>query len=152
MITSPTYEKSLGNQQRQVCMPAKSIESLGSGAKAEIDTYLTERNVQVSALFHPDVDARFDEMRKLIGAPLPEAIATQSGARHTNQFNPLPELTQLVDVPVRIFTNAGDLNKVKEFIIFQHGITGTNSMHTHWRCICWVKSLRKIGYVCFGFY
>lgn len=97
-------------------------ERLGSRAKADVDNYLSDHDVRTSALFSTQIEQRFDEMRKLIGTSLPSSVAQQDTVRHINQFNTLPALTQLADVPVRIFTMESDLNNVDEFIIFQHGI------------------------------
>ncbi|PJG58717.1 VolA/Pla-1 family phospholipase [Aeromonas cavernicola] len=62
------------------------------------------------------------EARKLIGVTLTSGGKPLDAEQHIGRFSPLPALTELQPVPVRIFSN-GPLNTVTDVIIYQHGVT-----------------------------
>ncbi|MGN5290004.1 VolA/Pla-1 family phospholipase [Aeromonas sp. 11P] len=62
------------------------------------------------------------EASKLIGVTLTSGGKPLDAERNIGRFNPLPTLTEVQSVPLRIFA-AGPLANVTDVIIYQHGVT-----------------------------
>lgn len=62
------------------------------------------------------------EASKLIGVTLTSGGKPLDAERNIGRFNPLPALTEVQSVPLRIFA-AGPLANVTDVIIYQHGVT-----------------------------
>ncbi|MGL4916442.1 MAG: VolA/Pla-1 family phospholipase [Aeromonas allosaccharophila] len=62
------------------------------------------------------------EASKLIGVTLTSGGKPLDAERNIGRFNPLPTLTEVQSVPLRIFA-AGSLANVTDVIIYQHGVT-----------------------------
>lgn len=62
------------------------------------------------------------EVSKLIGVTLTSGGKPLDAERNIGRFNPLPTLTEVQSVPLRIFA-AGPLANVTDVIIYQHGVT-----------------------------
>lgn len=62
------------------------------------------------------------EASKLIGVTLTSGGKPLDAERNIGRFNPLPTLTEVQSVPLRIFA-AGPLASVTDVIIYQHGVT-----------------------------
>lgn len=62
------------------------------------------------------------EASKLIGVTLTSGGKPLDAERNIGRFNPLPVLTELQSVPLRIFA-AAPLNAITDVIIYQHGVT-----------------------------
>lgn len=62
------------------------------------------------------------EASKLIGVTLTSGGKPLDAERNIGRFNPLPTLTEVQSVPLRIFA-AAPLNTITDVIIYQHGVT-----------------------------
>ncbi|MCC0087899.1 VolA/Pla-1 family phospholipase [Aeromonas veronii] len=62
------------------------------------------------------------EASKLIGVTLTSGGKPLDAERNIGRFNPLPALTEVQSVPLRIFA-AAPLNTITDVIIYQHGVT-----------------------------
>ncbi|ENO3943102.1 VolA/Pla-1 family phospholipase [Aeromonas veronii] len=62
------------------------------------------------------------EASKLIGVTLTSDGKPLDAERNIGRFNPLPTLTEVQSVPLRIFA-AAPLNTITDVIIYQHGVT-----------------------------
>ncbi|MCS3835167.1 triacylglycerol lipase [Aeromonas veronii] len=62
------------------------------------------------------------EASKLIGVTLTSGGKPLDAERNISRFNPLPTLSEVQSVPLRIFA-AGPLANVTDVIIYQHGVT-----------------------------
>ncbi|MFM5744678.1 VolA/Pla-1 family phospholipase [Aeromonas veronii] len=62
------------------------------------------------------------EASKLIGVTLTTGGKPLDAERNIGRFNPLPTLTEVQSVPLRIFA-AAPLNTITDVIIYQHGVT-----------------------------
>ncbi|MCX9106805.1 VolA/Pla-1 family phospholipase [Aeromonas veronii] len=62
------------------------------------------------------------ETSKLIGVTLTSGGKPLDAERNIGRFNPLPTLTEVQSVPLRIFA-AAPLNTITDVIIYQHGVT-----------------------------
>ncbi|MGL5323988.1 MAG: VolA/Pla-1 family phospholipase [Aeromonas sp.] len=62
------------------------------------------------------------EASKLIGVSLTSGGKPLDSERNIGRFNPLPALTEVQSVPLRIFA-AAPLNAITDVIIYQHGVT-----------------------------
>ncbi|WP_368208895.1 VolA/Pla-1 family phospholipase [Aeromonas sp. R4-2] len=62
------------------------------------------------------------EASKLIGVTLTADGKPLDAERNIGRFNPLPTLTEVQSVPLRIFA-AAPLNTITDVIIYQHGVT-----------------------------
>jgi len=62
------------------------------------------------------------EASKLVGVTLTSGGKPLDAERNIGRFNPLPVLTELQSVPLRIFA-AAPLNAITDVIIYQHGVT-----------------------------
>ncbi|MFM5375607.1 VolA/Pla-1 family phospholipase [Aeromonas veronii] len=62
------------------------------------------------------------EASKLIGVTLTFGGKPLDAERNIGRFNPLPTLTEVQSVPLRIFA-AAPLNTITDVIIYQHGVT-----------------------------
>ncbi|MFQ1788648.1 VolA/Pla-1 family phospholipase [Aeromonas veronii] len=62
------------------------------------------------------------EASKLIGVTLTSGGKPLDTERNIGRFNPLPTLTEVQSVPLRIFA-AAPLNTITDVIIYQHGVT-----------------------------
>ncbi|MGY3900429.1 lipase [Aeromonas veronii] len=62
------------------------------------------------------------EASKLIGVTLTSGGKPLDAERNIGRFNPLPTLTEVQSVPLRIFA-AAPLNNITDVIIYQHGVT-----------------------------
>ncbi|MEH8248185.1 lipase [Aeromonas veronii] len=62
------------------------------------------------------------EASKLIGVTLTSGGRPLDAERNIGRFNPLPTLTEVQSVPLRIFA-AAPLNTITDVIIYQHGVT-----------------------------
>nr|ABC54619.1 cytotonic enterotoxin [Aeromonas hydrophila] len=62
------------------------------------------------------------EASKLIGVTLTSGGKPLDAERNIGRFNPLPALTEVQSVPMRIFTKDA-LNTITDVIIYQHGVT-----------------------------
>ncbi|MFM5239872.1 VolA/Pla-1 family phospholipase [Aeromonas veronii] len=62
------------------------------------------------------------EASKLIGVTLTSGGKPLDAERNIGRFNPLPTLSELQSVPLRIFA-AAPLNTITDVIIYQHGVT-----------------------------
>ncbi|MXV29167.1 lipase [Aeromonas veronii] len=62
------------------------------------------------------------EASKLIGVALTSGGKPLDVERNIGRFNPLPTLTEVQSVPLRIFA-AAPLNTITDVIIYQHGVT-----------------------------
>ncbi|EKB22635.1 VolA/Pla-1 family phospholipase [Aeromonas veronii] len=63
------------------------------------------------------------EASKLIGVTLTSGGKPLDAERNIGRFNPLPTLTEVQSVPLRIFAPTTDLSTVTDVIIYQHGVT-----------------------------
>lgn len=63
------------------------------------------------------------EASKLIGVTLTSGGKPLDSERNVGRFNPLPTLTEVQSVPLRIFAPTTDLSTVTDVIIYQHGVT-----------------------------
>ncbi|WP_321149866.1 VolA/Pla-1 family phospholipase [Aeromonas jandaei] len=63
-----------------------------------------------------------DEASKLIGVTLTSGGKPLDSEHNIGRFNPLPALTEVQSVPLRIFA-AAPLNTITDVIIYQHGVT-----------------------------
>ncbi|MCF3097937.1 lipase [Aeromonas australiensis] len=63
-----------------------------------------------------------DEASKLIGVTLTSGGKPLDAERNIGRFNPLPALSEVQSVPLRIFASA-PLNTITDVIIYQHGVT-----------------------------
>ncbi|MBE8737134.1 VolA/Pla-1 family phospholipase [Aeromonas veronii] len=63
-----------------------------------------------------------DEASQLIGVSLTSGGKPLDAERNIGRFNPLPTLTEVQSVPLRIFA-AAPLNTITDVIIYQHGVT-----------------------------
>ncbi|HEH9427311.1 TPA: lipase [Aeromonas sobria] len=66
--------------------------------------------------------ALLTEASKLIGVTITSGGKPLDAERNIGRFNPLPTLTEVQSVPLRIFA-AGPLANVTDVIIYQHGVT-----------------------------
>ncbi|MGL5090868.1 MAG: VolA/Pla-1 family phospholipase [Aeromonas sobria] len=66
--------------------------------------------------------ALLTEASKLIGVTITSGGKPLDTERNIGRFNPLPTLTEVQSVPLRIFA-AGPLANVTDVIIYQHGVT-----------------------------
>ncbi|MBJ7591625.1 VolA/Pla-1 family phospholipase [Aeromonas veronii] len=62
------------------------------------------------------------EASKLIGVTLTSGGKPLDAERNIGRFNPLPSLSEVQSVPLRIFA-AAPLNTITDVIIYQHGVT-----------------------------
>ncbi|HDO1313265.1 VolA/Pla-1 family phospholipase [Aeromonas veronii] len=63
------------------------------------------------------------EASKLIGVTLTSGGKPLDAERNIGRFNPLPTLTEVQSVPLRIFAPTTNLSTVTDVIIYQHGVT-----------------------------
>ncbi|WP_139460140.1 VolA/Pla-1 family phospholipase [Aeromonas veronii] len=63
------------------------------------------------------------EASKLIGVTLTSGGKPLDAERNIGRFNPLPTLTEVQSVPLRIFAPTINLSTVTDVIIYQHGVT-----------------------------
>ncbi|MEV3842188.1 VolA/Pla-1 family phospholipase [Aeromonas veronii] len=63
------------------------------------------------------------EASKLIGVTLTSGGKPLDTERNIGRFNPLPTLTEVQSVPLRIFAPTTNLSAVTDVIIYQHGVT-----------------------------
>ncbi|MFM4703763.1 VolA/Pla-1 family phospholipase [Aeromonas bivalvium] len=63
------------------------------------------------------------EASKLIGVTLTSGGKALDAEMNIGRFNPLPALTEVQSVPMRIFAPTADLKTVTDVIIYQHGVT-----------------------------
>ncbi|EOD55673.1 VolA/Pla-1 family phospholipase [Aeromonas molluscorum] len=63
------------------------------------------------------------EASKLIGVTLTSGGKPLDAEQNIGRFNPLPALTEVQSVPMRIFAPTADLKTVTDVIIYQHGVT-----------------------------
>ncbi|MGY3870116.1 VolA/Pla-1 family phospholipase [Aeromonas crassostreae] len=63
------------------------------------------------------------EASKLIGVTLTSGGKALDAERNIGRFNPLPALTEVQSVPMRIFAPTDDLKTITDVIIYQHGVT-----------------------------
>ncbi|UZE59618.1 lipase [Aeromonas veronii] len=63
------------------------------------------------------------EACKLIGVTLTSGGKPLDTERNIGRFNPLPTLTEVQSVPLRIFAPTTNLSAVTDVIIYQHGVT-----------------------------
>ncbi|WP_421354515.1 VolA/Pla-1 family phospholipase [Aeromonas veronii] len=63
------------------------------------------------------------EASKLIGVTLTSGGKPLDAERNIGRFNPLPTLTEVQSVPLRIFAPTANLSTVTDVIIYQHGVT-----------------------------
>ncbi|EKP0295892.1 lipase [Aeromonas veronii] len=63
-----------------------------------------------------------DEASQLIGVSLTSGGKPLDAERNIGRFNPLPALSEVQSVPLRIFA-AAPLNTITDVIIYQHGVT-----------------------------
>ncbi|TNI10323.1 VolA/Pla-1 family phospholipase [Aeromonas veronii] len=63
------------------------------------------------------------EASKLIGVTLNSGGKPLDAERNIGRFNPLPTLTEVQSVPLRIFAPTTNLSTVTDVIIYQHGVT-----------------------------
>ncbi|WP_338455889.1 VolA/Pla-1 family phospholipase [Aeromonas veronii] len=63
------------------------------------------------------------EASKLIGMTLTSGGKPLDAERNIGRFNPLPTLTEVQSVPLRIFAPTTNLSTVTDVIIYQHGVT-----------------------------
>ncbi|MBS4689437.1 lipase [Aeromonas sobria] len=66
--------------------------------------------------------ALLTEASKLIGVTITSGGKPLDAERNIGRFNPLPTLTEVQSVPLRIFA-ATPLNTITDVIIYQHGVT-----------------------------
>ncbi|MGN5117057.1 VolA/Pla-1 family phospholipase [Aeromonas sp. 55A] len=64
-----------------------------------------------------------DEASQLIGVSLTSGGKPLDAERNIGRFNPLPTLTEVQSVPLRIFAPTTNLSTVTDVIIYQHGVT-----------------------------
>lgn len=64
-----------------------------------------------------------DEASQLIGVSLTSGGKPLDAERNIGCFNPLPTLTEVQSVPLRIFAPTTNLSTVTDVIIYQHGVT-----------------------------
>ncbi len=119
----------------------------GRAYQEKVDGYLDKYDVNANNLFSLNVQSRFTEMCKLIGTSLEsDSQSSINPNRWINQFNILPQLTDLAQVPIRIFSSA-PLDDVNEWIIFQHGV-GAHKFQAYplaLRLAAFEQSTRKKG-------
>ncbi|MBL0624247.1 lipase [Aeromonas veronii] len=63
------------------------------------------------------------EASKLIGVTLTSGGKPLDAERNISRFNPLPTLSEVQSVPLRIFAPTTNLSTVTDVIIYQHGVT-----------------------------
>ncbi|MFQ1915233.1 VolA/Pla-1 family phospholipase [Aeromonas veronii] len=63
------------------------------------------------------------EASKLIGVTLTSGGKPLDAERNIGRFNPLPTLSEVQSVPLRIFAPTTNLSTVTDVIIYQHGVT-----------------------------
>ncbi|MGL4933570.1 MAG: VolA/Pla-1 family phospholipase, partial [Aeromonas sp.] len=63
------------------------------------------------------------EASKLIGVTLTSGGKPLDAERNIGRFNPLPTLSEVQSVPLRIFAATTNLSTVTDVIIYQHGVT-----------------------------
>ncbi|MGL6627436.1 VolA/Pla-1 family phospholipase [Aeromonas jandaei] len=63
------------------------------------------------------------EASKLIGVTLTSGGKPLDAERNIGRFNPLPALTEVQSVPMRIFAPTTNLSTVTDVVIYQHGVT-----------------------------
>ncbi|MFL9694027.1 VolA/Pla-1 family phospholipase [Aeromonas veronii] len=63
------------------------------------------------------------EASKLIGVTLTSGGKPLDAERNNGRFNPLPTLSEVQSVPLRIFAPTTNLSTVTDVIIYQHGVT-----------------------------
>ncbi|MFM5424741.1 VolA/Pla-1 family phospholipase [Aeromonas veronii] len=63
------------------------------------------------------------EASKLIGVTLTSGGKPLDAERNIGRFNPLPTLSEVQSVPLRIFAPTTNLSAVTDVIIYQHGVT-----------------------------
>ncbi|QWL59710.1 lipase [Aeromonas jandaei] len=64
-----------------------------------------------------------DEASKLIGVTLTSGGKPLDSEHNIGRFNPLPALTEVQSVPMRIFAPTPNLSTVTDVVIYQHGVT-----------------------------